>query len=102
MHGEESSVRADKGYITAECETALMGPNKVWGVMHKATKGSPLHPLDAQINRVIAMVEHPFRAIKCQFGHVTIRYRSIAKNRAHLFTSIAPTNLFLVRRRLMT
>ena len=68
--------------------------------MRKAPKGSPLHPLDAQINRVIGMVrarvEHPFRIIKRQFGHVKTHYRGLAKNRAQLFTLFALGNLFLV------
>lgn len=105
LHGEETSVWADKGYVSAEREVAFKGPGKVWGVMRKAPKGSPLHPLDAQINRVIAMVrakvEHPFRVIKRQFGHVKTRYRGLAKNRAQLFTLFALGNLFLVRRRLL-
>ena len=79
LHGEETSVWADKGYVSAEREAAFQGPGKVWGVMRKAPKGSPLHPVDAQIKRIIAMVrakvEHPFRVIKRQFRHVKTRYR---------------------------
>ena len=105
LHGEETSVWADKGYVSAEREAAFAGPGKVWGVMRKAPKGSPLHPVDAQINRIIAMVrakvEHPFRVVKRQFGHVKTRYRGLAKNRAQLFTLFALGNLFLMRRRLM-
>ena len=105
LHGEETSVWADKAYVSAEREAAFKGPGKVWGVMRKAPKGSPLHPIDAQINRVIAMVrarvEHPFRVIKRQFGHVKTRYCGLAKNRAQLFTLFALGNLFLVRRKLM-
>ena len=73
--------------------------------LRKAPKGSPLHPLDERANRIIAMVrarvEHPFRVIKRQFGHLKTRYRGLAKNRAALFTLFALGNLFLVRRRLM-
>jgi transposase, IS5 family len=105
LHGEETSVWADKGYVSAEREAAFKAPGKVWGVMRKAPKGSDLHPIDARINRIIAMVrakvEHPFRIIKRQFGHVKTRYRGLAKNRAQLFTLFALGNLFLVRRRLM-
>jgi transposase, IS5 family len=50
---------------------------------------------------VRARVEHPFRVIKRQFGHVKTRYRGLAKNRAQLFTLFALANLFPVRRRLM-
>ena len=106
LHGEETSVWADKGYVSAAREVAFAGPGKVWGVMRKAPKGGELHPLDERANRIIAMVrakvEHPFRVIKRQFGHVKTRYRGLAKNRAQLFTLFALGNLFLVRRRLMT
>ncbi len=105
LHGEETSVWADKGYVSAEREDAFKGPGKVGGVMRNSPKGSPLHPLDARINRIIAMVrakvEHPFRVIKRQFGHAKTRYRGLAKNRAQLFTLFALANLFPVRRRLM-
>jgi transposase, IS5 family len=105
LHGDETSVWADKGYVSAESEAAFSGPGKFWGVMRKAPKGAPLHPLDERINRIIAVVrarvEHPFRVIKRQFGHVKTRYRGLAKNRAQLFTLFALGNLFLVRRRLM-
>jgi IS5 family transposase len=106
LHGEETSLWADKGYVSAEREAAFAGPGKIWGVMRKAPKGGRLHPVDAQINRIISMVrakvEHPFRVIKRQFGHVRTRYRGLAKNRAQLFTLFALGNLFLVRRRLLS
>jgi IS5 family transposase len=105
LHGDETSIWADKGYVSAEREAAFSKGGKVWGVMRKAQKGSDLHPIDARINRIIAMVrarvEHPFRVIKRQFGHVNTRYRGLAKNRAQLFTLFALGNLFLVPRGLM-
>ena len=73
--------------------------------MRKAPKGGKLNPIDEKINRIIAIVrakvEHPFRVMKRQFGHVKARYRGLAKNRAHLFTLFALGNLFLVLRRLL-
>jgi IS5 family transposase len=106
LHGEETSVWADKGYVSAEREAAFSEEEgKVWGVMRKAPKGGKLHPEDEKINRIIAMVrarvEHPFRILKRQFGYVKTRYRGLAKNRAQLFTLFALGNLFLVRRRLL-
>ncbi|WP_128515410.1 IS5 family transposase [Tabrizicola thermarum] len=105
LHGEETSVWADKGYVNAEREAAFSDDGKVWGVMRKAPKGGKLHPEDEKINRIIAMVrarvEHPFRILKRQFGYVKTRYRGLAKNRAQLFTLFALGNLFLVRRRLL-
>ena len=48
-----------------------------------------------------AKVEHPFRVIKRQFGHVKVRYRGLAKNTAQLHTLFALSNLWMVRRTLM-
>ena len=105
LHGDETSAWVDKGYVSAERKAAFKGPGKVWGVVRKTRKGSPLHLLDERSNRIIAMVrakvEHPFRVIKRQFGHVKTRYRGLTKNRAQLFTLFALGNLFLMRRKLM-
>jgi IS5 family transposase len=102
LHGAETSVWADRGYVSAAREAAFAGPGKFWGVMRKAPKGGRLDPIEADINRLIARVrarvEHPFRVIKRPFGHVKARYRGLAKNRAQLFTLFAPGNLFLMRR----
>jgi hypothetical protein len=55
-------------------------------VLRKAPKGGALHPEDAKINRIIAMVrarvEHPFRIRRRQFGTVKTRYGGLAGNRA--------------------
>ena len=96
---------ADKGYVHFEQEVAFTRDGeRLWGVMRKAPNGGELHPLDEQINRIIAKVrarvEHPFRILKRQFGHVKTRYLGLAENRAHLFTLFAPGNLFMTRRKL--
>lgn len=105
LHGKETSVWADKGYVSAAREAAFSGPGKFWGVMRKTPKGGDLHPIDEDINRIIAKVrarvEHPFRVIKRQFGYLKTRYRGLAKNRAQLFTLFALGNLFLVRKKLI-
>lgn len=75
--------------------------------MRKVPRGGRLHPVDEDINRIIAMVrakvEHPFRVVKRQFGYMKTRtrYRELAKNRAQLFTLFALSNLFLMGRKLM-
>lgn len=105
LHGAETSVWDDKGYVSASREAAFSGPGKFWGVMRKAPEGGTLHPIDEDINRIIAKVrarvEHPFRVLKRQFGYLKTRYRGLAKNCAQLFTLFALGNLFLARRRLM-
>ncbi len=105
LHGGETSVWADKAYVSAERAEAFTGRGKFWGVMRKAPKGGELHPDDAYINcliaKVRARVEHPFRVLKRQFGYIKTRYRGLARNRAQLFSLFALGNLYLARRRLM-
>lgn len=105
LHGDETSVWADKAYVSAERAEAFAGPGKFWGVMRKAPKGGALHPDDDYINSLIAKVrarvEHPFRVLKRQFGYIKTRYRGLGKNRAQLFSLFALGNLYLVRKRLM-
>ena len=48
-----------------------------------------------------AKVEHPFRVIKRQFGHVKVRYRGLKKNTAQLHTLFALSNLWMARRQLL-
>ncbi|CAC9223916.1 Uncharacterised protein [Pseudomonas aeruginosa] len=64
--------------------------------------------IDALINKIEklkagirAKVEHPFRVIKRQFGHVKVRYRGLKKNTAQLHTLFALSNLWMVRHKLM-
>lgn len=50
---------------------------------------------------VRAKVEHPFRAIKRQFGFTKVRYRGLAKNTAQFETLFALTSLWAARRKLL-
>jgi IS5 family transposase len=102
LHGKETSVWADKGYLHSAREAAFTKDSDgFWGVMRKAPRGGELDELNNRIiGSVRAKVEHPFRILERQFGHVKTRYRGLAKNRAHLFTLFALGNLFLMRRRL--
>jgi IS5 family transposase len=56
LHGNETSVWADKGYVSAERAAVFSGPGQFWGVMRKAPKGGNLHPLEESTNRIIAKV----------------------------------------------
>lgn len=105
LHGDEPSTWMDKGYFNAAREAAFSSPNKFWGTMLNAPKGGALHPMDEDINRIIAKVrapvEHPFSVLKRQFGDIKTCYRGLAKNRAQLVTMFALGDLFLVRQKLM-
>ena len=50
---------------------------------------------------VRAKVEHPFRAIKQQFGYAKVRYRGLQKNTARLMMLFAMSNLWMARKRIM-
>ena len=50
---------------------------------------------------VRALVEHQFRVVKQQFGYTKVRYRGLV-NTAQLVTLFALSNLWMVRRQLLT
>jgi IS5 family transposase len=51
LHGEETSVWAEKGYVSAAREAAFFGPGKFRGVMRRAPKGGAPHPIDEDIDQ---------------------------------------------------
>jgi IS5 family transposase len=110
LHGQERDVFADAGYQGAgKRPDAQPGVN--WHIAMRPGKRKTLDlssPLAAMIEKVEkikasirAKVEHPFRVIKRQFGHVKVRYRGLAKNTAQLHMLFALANLWLVRRQLL-
>ena len=54
-----------------------------------------------QQRQIRAKVEHQFRVIKRQFGHVKVRYRGLRKNTQQLHTLFALANLWMARGRLL-
>ncbi len=111
VHGAETDVFADAGYQgvgkrdeTQDIEVnwhVAMRPGKR-KVLDKSTlMGAILDQLEQVKARIRAKVEHPFRVIKRQFGHVKVRYRGLAKNTAQLHTLFALSNLWMVRRTLL-
>ena len=108
LHGQERVVFADAGYQGApELEDATgvdwhiaMRPGR-----RKRQKHTPWGALAEQAEQlkasVRAKVEHPFRVIKRQFGHVKMRYRGLAKNTAQLITLFALSNIWMVRKTLL-
>lgn len=110
LHGEESVVFADAGYQGAEKRPGARKGVK-WQIAMRPGKRRQLDPDNAhdqcieQIEQlkasVRAKVEHAFRVVKRQFGHVKVRYRGLAKNTAQLHTLFALANLWSVRRQLL-
>lgn len=110
VHGEETDVFADAGYQGVTKREEVQGIEANWHVAMRPGKrraldkdspmGAVLDQLEHIKARIRAKVEHPFRVIKRQFGHVKVRYRGLAKNTAQLHTLFALANLWMVRRRL--
>jgi IS5 family transposase len=109
LHGNESVVFADAGYQDA-AKRANARPGVNWhiamrpGKRRALDKTQPVDRLIDEIERlkasVRAKVEHPFRVIKRQFGHVKVRYRGLKKNAAQLVTLFALSNLWMARGKL--
>jgi len=70
----------------------------------KKSAGGELTEEQKTLNRMLAavraIVEHPFRVVKRQFGFVKVRYRGLAKNTGQIVTLFALANLWLARKRL--
>jgi IS5 family transposase len=111
LHGNETDVFADAGYQGVEKREETQGIDVDWHVAMRPGKRKTLDkstPMGAIMDKlektkasIRAKVEHPFRVIKRQFGHVKVRYRGLAKNTAQLHTLFALSNLWMVRRALL-
>lgn len=111
VHGEETDVFADAGYQGVAKREEVQGIEANWHVAMRPGKrraldkstpmGAILDKLEHVKARIRARVEHPFRVIKRQFGHMKVRYRGLAKNTAQLHTLFALSNLWMARHRLL-
>ncbi|CUA96545.1 IS5 family transposase [Thiomonas bhubaneswarensis] len=111
VHGEEADVFADAGDQGVEKREDTQDIRARWHVALRPGLRRLLDttdPKDAIVEqmehvkaRIRAKVEHPFRVIKRQFGHVKVRYRGLAKNTAQLHTLFALSNLWMACRQLM-
>jgi IS5 family transposase len=109
LHGDETDVFADAGYQGA-AKRPDAKPGVDWHVAMRPGKRRALDKtklVDSLIDQVErikasvrAKVEHPFRVIKRQFGHVKVRYRGLKKNTAQLTTLFALSNLWMARKNL--
>lgn len=107
LHGEETLALGDRGYHKAnrtigdfamEGQRCVLTPAKkpVGGKLTDAQKA-----FNRMLSSVRAIVEHPFRVLKRQFGFVKVRYRGLEKNTAQIVTLFALVNLWLARKRLL-
>jgi IS5 family transposase len=113
LHGEEEVVFADSGYRGVEKREEIQEqhPDVDWqiammpGKRKALNKTQPSHALRDKLEKlkasIRAKVEHPFRVIKCQFGHRKTRYRGLTKNTSQLLVMFALSNLWMVRKRIL-
>jgi len=110
LHGDETEAWGDAGYQGATKRPDAK-PEIRWNIAMRPGKRQQLNKtklvenLTDQLERIKASirakVEHPFRVIKLQFGHVKVRYRGLKKNTAQLHTLFALSNLWMARNSLL-
>jgi IS5 family transposase len=113
LHGQEEVVFADSGYRGVEKRQEVqdkyadvdwqiaMMPGKRKALDKKRISNALTDQLEKLKACIRAKVEHPFRVIKCQFGHRKTRYRGLAKNTSQLLVMFALSNLWMVRKRMI-
>ena len=106
LHGQETLALGDAGYQGVD-KRPDANPEVQWhvamrpGKRKKLDKTQLLDRMKDDFERtkasIRAKVEHPFRVLKQQFGHVKVRYRGLAKNTAQLHSLFALSNLWMAR-----
>jgi len=110
LHGREDTICGDSGYTGADKREELRSVKAGFLIAEKPSKLRTIkskreHRYAKRWERhkasIRAKVEHPFRVVKCQFRHVKVRYRGLAKNAAQMLTLFALSNLWMARQHLM-
>ena len=115
LHGKEVDGYGDAGYQGADKRPDMPTPEPErkfqWHIAMKRSQRKaldllrPVSAMQEQLeqvkSKIRAKVEHPFRVIKRQFGHVKVRYRGLRKNTQQLHTLFALANLWMARGRLL-
>lgn len=100
-HGDENIVLGDRGYTDNDHNLCATRDDcdPVWGDAIQAPSKRVIMQEQALLNRMLAsmraIVEHPFRVLKCQFGYTKVRYHGLYKNGQQLYRLFALSNLFM-------
>ena len=112
LHGQESDVWADAGYVGVEKREEVqeaLKANEQAVQWHVAKRRSGIEKLadgwqkslaqayEKLKARVRSRVEHPFHVVKNIFKYQKTRYKGLAKNDAQLNVLFALSNLYMVR-----
>ncbi|MFM2295991.1 MAG: hypothetical protein RLZZ350_2404 [Verrucomicrobiota bacterium] len=106
LHGEETQVHADAGYIGVEKRAEIValkqpidwqiarkrGPIKA---MAEGAAKATLKAVEKAKASVRAFVEHPFHIVKNIFRYRKVRYRGLAKNGHQLYTLFGLANVMI-------
>jgi len=111
LQGEETYVCGDAGYTGVETRAEHQNRTMILSIAarpsyrkhgKKSLIGRMRRKIEYAKAQVRGKVEHPFRVIKRQFGYTKIRFRGLSKNIAQQTTLFALSNLWMVRKRLLT
>lgn len=106
LHGRETQVHADAGYIGVEKREEITALNRAidWQIagkrgqikkMEEGPEKDLLKAVEKTKASVRAFVEHPFHIIKNIFRHRKVRYRGLSKNGHQLHTLFGLANLVI-------
>lgn len=105
LHGDEKARYGDSGYTDQTDKKQCRKDGVFYGVIDRAARGHPLSNSQIKRNRKLskirAKVEHPFRTIKCVFGHTKLRYKGLAKNASQFTALCMLQNLYVCRKELL-
>lgn len=112
LHGSETQVHADAGYVGVEKREEIKGEDPTGRVDWQiAQRRGPIKKMEdgPEKDRVLAsekakasvraFVEHPFHILKNLFRHRKTRYRGLAKNHHQLQVIFGLSNLVLAARK---
>ena len=104
LHGEESQVWGDAGYVGVQKREENLGRAVDWQVAMRPGQRRKLEPgsLAALAGQVKASVrakwEHPFWDVKGRFDYAKVRYRGLAKNTERVALLLGLSNLKTAQR----
>lgn len=105
LHGEETRVWGDSAYTGQTERIKQKAPNAQDFTHRKGFRYRSLSDQERRANKtkskVRAKVEHVFHVTKRVFGFTKTRYKGLAKNTAHVVTSLALANIYMQRRTLL-
>ncbi|OOQ62439.1 IS5 family transposase [Vibrio parahaemolyticus] len=97
LHGKEKRFWGDAGYQGIHKREEMTNKKLTYYIAARPGKRQTMWDVEKDIEtakaRIRAKVEHPFRAIKQQFGYSKVRYRGLYKNLVRLQVLAGFTNL---------